>query len=182
VLGKGSIDYADALAFIRSRQGLLDGVVFSGGEASQHKGIIPFASIVRAEGFQVKLDTNGSHPERIHQMIEEGCVDYVALDFKAPPEKFKTVTQSDLFDKFDASLQLLLYRNVPFEVRTTVHTSLLSVNDIRRMADYLVKSGYTGTYYLQNFVGTTDTLGAMAAPSDKIQKDTITAALQIEVR
>jgi len=115
-------------------------------------------------------------------MIEEGCVDYVALDFKAPPEKFKTVTQSDLFDKFDASLQLLLYRNVPFEVRTTVHTSLLSVNDIRRMADYLVKSGYTGTYYLQNFVGTTDTLGAMAAPSDKIQKDTITAALQIEVR
>lgn len=182
VLGKGKIDYASALTFIRSRRGLLDGVVLSGGEATQHRGIVPFAGIVRADRFQIKLDTNGSHPEVIQQLIEENSLDYVALDFKALPEEFKTVTRSNLFDKFEETLQLLLHHRVPFEVRTTVHTSLLSESDIQRMAEYLAMKGYEGTYYLQNYVGTTQTLGVMAKSSERIQKYTIVAALPIKIR
>lgn len=182
VTGKGKIDYADALKFIRSRKGLLDGVVLSGGEATQHKGIISFAASIRAEGFQVKLDTNGSHPHIVQQLLEEKNLDYVALDFKAPPEKFLKVTRSNLFKEFEKTLQLLLHYNLPFEVRTTVHSSLLSLTDLQTMAHYLANQGYSGIYYLQHFLNGTDTLGKMNNSNDKIFTPTELSGIPVRIR
>lgn len=182
VLGKGKIAYASALTFIRSRKGLLDGVVLSGGEATQHKSIIPFTDILHAEGFLVKLDTNGSRPAVIQQLIEKNNLDYVALDFKAPAEKFRKVTHTNLFKEFEETLHLLIHHNIPFEVRTTVHPSLLSEPDLQQMAEYLAKQGYPGIYYLQNYVNATDTLGRMKDPSEKIFREAIVGKIPVRIR
>lgn len=182
VTGKGKIDYLTALGFIRSRKGLLDGVVLSGGEATQHKDIVSFAALLREENYLVKLDTNGSRPAVIKQLLKRNCLDYVALDFKAPPEKFTRVTQSNLYKEFEETLQLLIHHNIAFEVRTTVHSSLLSKPDIQQMVEYLAKQGYSGTYYLQNYVGTSDTLGRMKDSSDKICQEAFLGGIPVRIR
>jgi pyruvate formate lyase activating enzyme len=149
VLGKGRLSYEEILAFLRKRIGLLDGVVFSGGECTSHSSIIQFATEVKEMGFKLKLDTNGSHPATIQKMIDLSLLDYVALDFKALPQHFAQITGSNLYAEFEKSLALLLESALPFEVRTTVATELIPHSDLRLMASYLSEKGYEGIYYLQ---------------------------------
>src|SRR5690606_13704781 len=104
---------------------------------------------VRAMGYAVKLDTNGLRPDIIHNFLEAGLLDYVALDYKAPPEKFKKVTGVDKYKAFSKTLALLCAQNnVPFEVRTTVHTALMDENDISAIIHDLDQRGYNGTFYV----------------------------------
>jgi len=182
VLGKGKISYAYALEFIQTRKKLLDGVVLSGGEATLHKGIIPFASMLWSEGYLVKLDTNGSRFDVLKELVRKDLLNYVALDFKALPGKYMKNTRTETFPEFEKSLRLLLRHDIPFEVRTTVHTSLLSVEDIEQMAEYLQVFGYRGTYYLQNFVGDTRVLGKLEAGSGTIKAEMIKAKLRVVIR
>jgi pyruvate formate lyase activating enzyme len=149
VLGKGRLSYEEILVFLRKRIGLLDGVVFSGGECTSHSSVIRFATEVKEMGFKLKLDTNGSHPSTIQKMIDLELLDYVALDFKALPQHFAQITGSNLFAEFEQSLNLLLESVLPFEVRTTVASELIPHSDLRQMASYLSEKGYQGIYYLQ---------------------------------
>ncbi|GGA81450.1 anaerobic ribonucleoside-triphosphate reductase activating protein [Flavobacterium palustre] len=158
VLGKGSISFEKTLAFLHSRKNLLDAVVFSGGECLLHKNIIELIIEVKKMGFLVKIDTNGSKPNILKTLIEKQLIDYVALDFKTLPEHFEKITQSLLFSPFEKSLHLLLESPLPFEVRTTVHSELLTEKDIQQMIVYLEKKNYTGNYYIQHFVNDVKTL------------------------
>lgn len=149
------------LDFLLSRRLLLDGVVFSGGECTIHPQLIPFVREVKKMGFEVKIDTNGSRPEVIWQLVDENLLDYVALDFKAMPEKYWSVTRSDLFFPFEKTLEVLISSGIRFEVRTTVHSDQLTASDLENMENWLRAKGYSGTYYLQHFRGDKPTLGEL---------------------
>lgn len=158
VRGRGRMSIAEALTFVQSRSKLLDGVVLSGGECTLHREIIPLASEIKELGMLVKVDTNGSHPKRIQQMITLGVVDYVSLDFKALPGRYKAITRSGFYGRFEETINVLLKSNTTFEVRTTIHSALISDAELNMMADHLTALGYTGKYFVQNFVGDTGTL------------------------
>lgn len=170
VKGKGKLGLADVLVFLKKREGLLDGVVLSGGECTLHPGIIDFAREIKALGMQIKLDTNGSRPDVLAKMMSQNLLDYVALDFKSLPGSFQKITRSSFFDQFEKSLKLLLANNIPMEVRTTVHSSQINGDELAEMKDFLAARGYKGQYYLQHFVNQTKTLENMG-PSKKPQLD-----------
>jgi pyruvate formate lyase activating enzyme len=152
VMGKGRGKIEDVLAFLKKRQGLLDGVVLSGGEASVYPGLPGFIRQVRDLGYAVKLDTNGLRPDIVRDFLDEGFLDYIALDYKAPPDKFRKVTGVSKFNAFSETLSILCgQKNVSFEVRTTVHTGLMDEKDVGYIIADLDTRGYTGHYYIQNF-------------------------------
>ena len=80
------------------------------------------------------------------------CTVCVKLDFKAPKNKFYTVTKSNQYDNFLKTLQILIQGDVTFEVRTTVHTALLNEEDIQEIASILLKNNFKGEYFIQNFI------------------------------
>lgn len=168
VKGRGRGDIAAVMAFLKKRQGLLDGVVLSGGEASVYPGLPDFIRTLKHMGYEVKLDTNGLRPDIIKAHLEAGFLDYVALDYKAPPAKFKAVTGTDKYELFSQTLALLCgQKDVAFEVRTTVHTDLMDEDDVSAIACDLEARGFTGVHAIQNFTHSDDrpTLGFMKAQS-----------------
>jgi pyruvate formate lyase activating enzyme len=159
VLGKGAITFSETISFLKTRQGLLDAVVFSGGECLMHKNIVQQIQEIKAMGFLVKIDTNGSNPAVLKQLIDENLIDYVALDFKATKEKFQEITKSDLFQPFEKSFKILLENTIQFEIRTTYHSELISNIEMNEMVSYLDAKKYTGNYYVQSFKNNVATLG-----------------------
>ncbi len=173
VLGKGVVTFPEAISFLKSRQGLLEAVVFSGGECLIHKNIVEQIRTVKSMGFSVKIDTNGSRPDVLKQLINEQLIDYVALDFKAVKSQFQKITQSDLFMRFEESFQLLQKSGVCFEIRTTYHSELISATELNEMLCYLEDNQYSGTYYIQFFRNNAETLAPLPA-SVKIKMNQIT--------
>ncbi|MEC3879500.1 anaerobic ribonucleoside-triphosphate reductase activating protein [Parapedobacter sp. 10938] len=161
VLGKGRMSIAKALEFLRSRRGLLQGVVLSGGECTLHPTIFPLLEAAKGYGFSVKVDTNGSRPTVLKTLIAQQLVDYVALDFKALERRYQPITQSELFLQFAESLALLNRSKVAFEVRTTVHSELITHDDLREMVGFLQEHAYKGTYYIQHYVNGVPVLGTL---------------------
>jgi len=159
VFGKGKVSIEETLHFLKTRKILLDGVVLSGGECTSYKSIKPLLQEIKKLGFLVKIDTNGSNPDRLMGLIKENLVDYIALDFKATTAKFRAITQSDLFLKFSKTLNYLIQSGFPFEVRTTLHSELLNKADISEMIGFLEEKGYHGSYYLQNYRNDSETIG-----------------------
>ncbi|WP_177734523.1 anaerobic ribonucleoside-triphosphate reductase activating protein [Flavobacterium inviolabile] len=171
VLGKGTLDFEDIYRFLESRKGLLDGVVLSGGECTLHRHLHIFITTIKAMGFAVKIDTNGSNPLLLKQLLLYHLIDYVSLDFKALPNQFQHITQSDLFSDFEQSLSLLLTAGIPFEIRTTVHSDLIPESDFIRMVDYLEEKGYTGNYYIQHYMNNVPTLSKLDVSQIKLKKE-----------
>lgn len=152
VRGKGRGDIGAVFDFLRRRAGLLDGVVLSGGEATLYPGLPAFVERVRGLGYAIKLDTNGTRPDIVRRFLEAGQVDYIALDYKAPPEKFRAVTGINGFDDFSQTLDILCTQDkTAFEVRTTVHTDLMDEDDVNAIIADLDRRGYNGVFYVQNF-------------------------------
>lgn len=161
VLGKGRMSIAKALDFLRARRGLLQGVVLSGGECTLHPTIFPLLETAKEYGFEVKIDTNGSRPKVLEALMERQLVDYVALDFKALEHRYHAITKSGLFTEFAESLSLLNRSKLPFEVRTTVHSDLITHEDLRAMVGFLQQNAYTGPYYIQHYVNDVPVLGTL---------------------
>jgi pyruvate formate lyase activating enzyme len=153
VKGKGKGTAEQVLSFLEKRKGLLDGVVLSGGEATLYKDIVDFTARVRRLGYAVKLDTNGTRPDIIQELLKNDLLDYVALDYKAPASKYRKVTATQLFRYFGETLSRLCWQDkVPFEVRTTVHTDLLDERAVAEIMEDLSTRGYRGVYYIQNYI------------------------------
>lgn len=148
----------DVLNFLKKRVGLLDAVVISGGEATQHN-LIDFCTEVKKLGFKIKLDTNATNLKQIQKLIELKLIDYMAIDFKAHKDKFYEITKTNLYDKFMETIKFLLKIDFDFELRTTINSYLLKEEDINKMIDTLIKLGYKNTYYLQNFLLTSSNIG-----------------------
>ncbi len=133
--------------FLEKRKGKLDGVVITGGEATLQPDLIPFIKEIKSRGFLVKLDTNGYRPDVLEQALE--LVDYVAMDIKAPLEKYSDITNTKIeTEKILKSIKLLQTSNVPYEFRTTVMKSQLSYDDFKKIGE-LIKG--TQHYFLQKF-------------------------------
>lgn len=149
VFGKGKIGVDQAEAFLKSRKGLLQAVVFSGGECTMHPDMMPLVKIAKSLGYLIKVDTNGARPKLIKSLIDNDLLDYVALDFKGLGQRFQEITVSGSFEAFEETLDILLNANIQFEVRTTAHSQLLSAADLREMLKFLEDRGYRNNYYLQ---------------------------------
>lgn len=116
------LDDQGLLAFLDRRKGLLDGVCVTGGEPLLHDELPSLLRSLREKGFLVKLDTNGTHPDRLRAVMGEGLVDYVAMDVKNSPERYAETVGRPAFDlaPIRESVALLLGGTVEYEFRTTV--------------------------------------------------------------
>ena len=143
-------DEEQVLAFLKRRQGVLDGVAITGGEPLLHKDIGIFLEKVRALGYKIKLDTNGSFPDRLQELISAGLVDRVAMDIKNAPELYaKTVGLLSLdLAPIERSKELLLRGDVDYEFRTTVVKGLHTRESIIGAAKWIAGAK---EYYLQQF-------------------------------
>ena len=116
---------ADLFNFLREKRGLLDGVVICGGEPTIHQDLPDFVQKIKKLGFLVKLDTNGSHTEALRGLIEKELIDYVAMDVKAPKEKYSFYSGINCdTDEIERSIHLLKKGKVDYEFRTTVAPGL----------------------------------------------------------
>ncbi len=182
VFGKGKFSFPEMISFLETRKGLLDAVVFSGGECLIHKNIVEQIKMVKEMGFLVKVDTNGSSPKVLSELLEQNLLDYVAIDFKSGKESFQAITQSDLFDCFEQSFQLLLESDITFEVRTTYHSELLAQEELKEMIDYLKFNEYTGTYYIQYFRNNVETIAKLPDSRNRLENLPQTEDLKISFR
>ena len=137
--GEAVMTVAGLLAFLRKRQGILEGVCITGGEPTLHPELPALLGEVRALGYAVKLDTNGYRPEILEAVLNQGLVEYVAMDLKNGPEGYaETVGLSGVeLAKIRQSIRLLMASPVDFELRTTVAKPLHSGETITSMADWL---------------------------------------------
>lgn len=152
VLGRYKrIPFAIVDDFLRTRIGLIQGVVISGGECTLAKDFLPFLQYLRQLGFKIKIDTNGSNPQIISTALEQGLIDFVALDFKAPEEKFIRLTKYDGFVAFIETLDAVSKSGINFELRTTIHSDLICENDLEEMLDILIKHNINSPLIVQDF-------------------------------
>ena len=134
--------------FLNTRKGKLDGVVVTGGEPCLQKGLIDFIKQIKDMGFLVKLDTNGTFPSVLKEVLP--FVDYIAMDIKAPLYKYKTITKVNIdTEKIKESINIIMNSGIDYEFRTTVVKSQLNMEDFEAIGE-LIKGAEK--YYLQKFV------------------------------
>ena len=141
-----TISVEDFLAFLDARQGRLQGVCVSGGEPTLHADLPQLLREIKKRGFDVKLDTNGTNPDMLRGLINDGLVDYVAMDKKNRPAKYLEtaglnskfeIQNSKLIDSIEQSAYLLMQGKMDFEFRTTLMRELHSVDDMRAIGEWL---------------------------------------------
>ena len=144
------ISTEDILEHLENRSKVLDGICITGGEPTLHKGLKDFIKKVKALGLQVKLDTNGTNFEVLKDLIEEGLLDYVAVDIKNCVEKYPYTVGLENFDlsEIEKVKNYLLEDHIDYEFRTTVVEQFHTVDDIEKIAKWIKGAK---RYYLQNF-------------------------------
>ncbi|MBE6462785.1 MAG: anaerobic ribonucleoside-triphosphate reductase activating protein [Alphaproteobacteria bacterium] len=151
VSGETNIVWQKFIDFLGTRKGVLDAVVFSGGEPLVQKGLIDAIKEVKALGYEIGLHTGGYRPEFFREVVE--LVDWVGFDIKAPLEenRYKVVTGgiADV-EKVKESLNILIESGKSFECRTTCDPRFLSIDDLYEIADTLKGLGVK-EYYLQKY-------------------------------
>ena len=149
------ISEAEVLAFLEKRRGKLDALAVTGGEPTLHEALSGFMTKVKALGYAIKLDTNGSRPERIESLLRQNLIDYIAMDIKAPPAKYARVsgTLIDL-DAITRSIRIIRDSGIDYEFRTTVLKGFIEEADLVEIARMMA----TGTgdpirrFVIQGFV------------------------------
>ena len=161
-------DYSvdEILAFLKKRSGLLDGVAITGGEPLINPDIGDFIRSIRRLGYSVKLDTNGSYPDRLKSLVAEGLIDYVAMDIKNCREKYaETVGLKSLeLSRIEESVDFLKSEAVDYEFRTTVVNEFHTVENIRSAAEWIKGAK---RYFLQNFVDSGNLIDSSMSGVDK---------------
>jgi len=160
------------LDFLNTRRGKLDAVTITGGEPTIQDDLAPFIKKIKKMKFAVKLDTNGSQPQVVKTLLDEKLLDFIAMDIKAPLEKYKSVVKAPVnSDSIKESIKLILKAKIPHEFRTTIVESQLEEKDILQIAKLI--SG-ANSYVLQKFVPakTLDKklLKEKSYPDEKFQK------------
>ena len=147
------------LDFLRKRQGVLDGVCVTGGEPLLQEGLADFLRAVRAMGYKIKLDTNGSFPDRLRALVEEGLVDRVAMDVKNSPDLYAKTVGLPLLDiaAVERSKNYLLEGCVGYEFRTTVVRGLHTAQSLSDAAHWIAGAR---EYYLQQYRDSGDLIDA----------------------
>lgn len=153
-------------AFLERRRGILQGVCVSGGEPTLMFDLEDFIKRIKAMGFLVKLDTNGSRPEILKSLVGSGLVDYVAMDIKNSPDMYPVTVGIDGFDVSPIleSAAFLMSGAVDFEFRTTLVSGHHTEREMRLIGEWLKG---TPRYYLQNFVDSGDLISEEIGGLDK---------------
>ena len=143
------IDEKEVFKYLEKRKGLLDGVCISGGEPLLQKDIEYFIRKVKDLGYKVKLDTNGSSPKKLKQLIEEGLIDYVAMDIKNDFLNYdKTAGMCTNIDNIKKSIEIIENSNIEYEFRTTIVKQFHDVGKLEKIIQYI---GPNARYYIQNY-------------------------------
>jgi pyruvate formate lyase activating enzyme len=164
-------------SFLRRRRGLLDGVCVTGGEPLMQPDIADFLAHIRQLGYKIKLDTNGSYPERLRAVVGAGLADFAAMDIKNSPAKYAAtagVPELDL-GPVRESAAYLMEGHIPFEFRTTVVYPFHETEDFIAVGEWLRGNE---SYYLQQFADSGDLvrpdgLGAYAKETMQLFADTV---------
>lgn len=170
VLGTDAISEDEVLRFLNTRLGLLDGVAITGGEPLLSAELPDFLRKIKTLGYKTKVDTNGSFPEKLRSLIDEGLVDYVAMDIKNSQEKYAETAGADgMLEPVRKSVEILKNAPIPFEFRTTVVDELHEPSDFEAIGKWLAGAP---RYFLQGFVDSGDILrpGLHAASREKMEQ------------
>ncbi len=145
------ISEEEFFAFLEKRRGVLDGVCVSGGEPLLNENIDEFLKKIKDMGFAVKLDTNGSFPERLKRVVDGGLCDHVAMDIKNVPEKYAETTGKAQIDieKILESIEFLKKSGVSHEFRTTVVKDFHTASDLREIGRLV---GENESFFIQPFL------------------------------
>lgn len=148
--GQGTMEEEEIFAYLKKRKGILQGVCITGGEPTLAKGLKDFILKVKELGYDVKLDSNGTHPEILRDFIEEKIVDYIAMDIKNSKSRYGETVDKKNFDlsPVEESVFLLKENIVPYEFRTTLVKEFISEKDMEDIAEWLKGAE---KYFLQHF-------------------------------
>ena len=135
--------------FLEENKKMLEGVVITGGEPTMSPGLIEFMKKIKKMGFLIKLDSNGTNPDKLKDAIDKKLVDYIAMDIKAPLNKYKELTRSNISPKkISESIEIIANSKVSHEFRTTLYPKL-EVEDLVEMAKLIPGE----KWFLQEFQG-----------------------------
>ena len=139
--------------FLKKRQGILDGVVISGGEPTVNKDLPKLIKEIRDLGFKIKLDTNGTNPQMLKELLEDGLIDYVAMDIKNVQTKYlETAGLSEknvqILENVQKSIDILKKTKVDHEFRTTIMKNYHNIEDLEEINKLI---GKDEKYFIQNF-------------------------------
>ena len=164
------MDEEEFFAFLKKREGLLEGVAVTGGEPCLSKELPAFLRKIHEMGFLTKLDTNGAHPELLEQILREGLADYVAMDIKNSPGKYlltagltgSEAQQEALLGRVRRSIRLIMELAPDYEFRTTVISQFHDEQDFAEIGEMIRGAR---RYFLQSFTDR-DTVpyGGLSAP------------------
>ena len=163
------------LSYLKKRQGILDGVAITGGEPLLWPKTRDFIEKVRALGFLVKLDTNGTKPAFLKQLVQDGLLDYVAVDIKNSKEKYAETSGVPGMDlsPVEKTVDFLLSGKVPYEFRTTVVSEFHEVSDFVKIGEWIRGAEQ---YFLQGFVSHEELVGNL--PCHAVSKEGMEEMLQ----
>lgn len=152
-----TIPVDSVLDYLQKRRKILDGVCITGGEPLLQPDLIPFLDAIRRMGYAIKLDTNGSFPQKLRRLIEEKRIDYVAMDIKNISSKYAaTCGIAETPYAVEESIDLLLSSETDYEFRTTVVKELHTLEDIEAIAKRLIGAK---KYFLQGFIDSGNLIG-----------------------
>ena len=160
------MDEEELLAFLKKRQGLLEGVAVTGGEPLLRPDFIELAEKIRDLGYPLKLDTNGTHPDRLREIINRGLAAYVAMDIKNSPDRYAETAGLEKLDLAPVreSVALLMEGRTDYEFRTTVVAELHDADSFRGIGEWIRGAR---RYFLQKFTDRdTVPFGGFHAPAD----------------
>ncbi len=167
----------EILTFLKGRKGKLDGVCITGGEPLLQKDIEEFISQIKAEGYLVKLDTNGSFPQKLKDLVNGGFIDYVAMDIKNSIDRYGETVGIDNFDTsaVEESADFLLRGNIAFEFRTTVVEEFHDNESFEKIGQ---RFSDAQNYFLQGFVDSGDLVGENLTAATKEEMEEYLKTLQ----
>lgn len=146
--GDNIVTEEEVFDYLTKRKNILDGVVVSGGEPLIHNDIIPFIKKIKDLGLKVKLDTNGSNPKKLKELLDNKLIDYVAMDIKNSFDHYHLITGVKVNELIKESIALLLKSNIDYEFRTTIIKEYHDIDELRKILSYI---GPKSKYYLQNY-------------------------------
>lgn len=149
-LGNSSYMYDEVFSYLNKRKNILEGVCISGGEPLIHKNIKILIKNIKDLGLSIKIDTNGSNPDMLQELIDENLIDYVAMDIKNTFDKYEITTGCKVnIDNIKRSINIIENSNLEYEFRTTIVKELHNKENIKNIVKMLNKKS---KYYIQNFV------------------------------
>ena len=174
----GGIPKAEILEFLETRRGKLDGVAISGGEPTGQPDLIDFIRKIRAMGFRIKLDTNGTHPEVVRELIDYDLVDFIAMDVKGPLEKYSEIAARPV-DLAAIEESIRLIKTIDHEFRTTIVRGQLEPSDFEKVGE-MVRGAKR--YALQFFVDSGELVSQQFRGRESFSPDEMEATRNIMLK